>query len=54
LEYEEVIEAGTVCVEGSPRLVRAFPTWFKWSMAAETVRAARRAAMGQPAPSPSP
>jgi DNA-binding HxlR family transcriptional regulator len=49
LEYDEAVEEGTLKVEASPRLMRAFPTWFKWSMAADTVRAARRAAAGGPA-----
>lgn len=44
IEYQEAIDEGTIVVDGSPRLVRAFPGWFKWSLAADAVRAARYAA----------
>ena len=41
IDYHEAIHAERVRVEGTPRLVRAFPDWFAWSPAAGVVRAAR-------------
>lgn len=42
--YDEAIDAYGVRVDGLPRYVRAFPSWFTWSPAAAAVRAARAAA----------
>lgn len=39
ITYREALESG-VHIEGVPRLTRAFPRWFAWSAAADTVRAA--------------
>jgi DNA-binding HxlR family transcriptional regulator len=39
--YDEAVNHYGVRVEGIPRLVRAFPTWFAWSPAAPAVRAVR-------------
>ncbi len=41
IEYGEALREYGVTVEGVPRLVRAFPDWFAWSAAADTVRATR-------------
>ena len=41
INYGEAIHDYGISVEGLPRLVRAFPNWFAWSLAADTVRAAR-------------
>lgn len=41
IQYDEAIDSGGVRVEGIPAMTRAFPTWFRWSAAAEAVRAAR-------------
>ena len=40
ISYPEAITSQGVKVDGMPRLVRAFPKWFKWSPAAPAVRAA--------------
>ncbi len=42
MSYETAIADCDVQVDGIPRYVRAFPTWFAWSPAAEAVRAARK------------
>jgi DNA-binding HxlR family transcriptional regulator len=42
ISYHEAIRDYGVRVEGLPRHVRAFPSWFKWSPAAPTVRAAMK------------
>ena len=41
IDYHEALRAERVRVEGTPRLVRAFPDWFAWSPAASMVRAVR-------------
>lgn len=41
IDYHEAIHSAEVRVEGNPQLVRAFPNWFAWSVAAPAVRAAR-------------
>jgi DNA-binding HxlR family transcriptional regulator len=50
IDYPAAIAGGGVRVEGTPRLVGAFPTWFAWSHAAAAVRAAlaKRGASAQP------
>lgn len=50
ISYHEALESQGVQVEGAPRLVRAFPNWFAWSHAAETVRTARIQQAWQPVP----
>ena len=50
IEYHEAIHSDTIQVEGQPRLVRGFPTWFAWSAAAPAVRAARAKREGRPVP----
>lgn len=39
ISYQEAIREYGVRVDGIPRLVRAFPHWFAWSLAAPEVRA---------------
>jgi DNA-binding HxlR family transcriptional regulator len=41
ISYREALNDYGVRVEGIPRLVRAFPTWFAWSLAADEVGRAR-------------
>jgi DNA-binding HxlR family transcriptional regulator len=41
ISYSQAIHDYGVTVEGLPRLVRAFPSWFSWSAAAPAVRAAQ-------------
>jgi DNA-binding HxlR family transcriptional regulator len=41
ISYDEAINLYGVTVEGVPRFVRAFPDWFAWSHATDTVRAVR-------------
>jgi DNA-binding HxlR family transcriptional regulator len=48
IDYDEAIHDYGVRVEGMPRLVRAFPDWFAWSVAADAVRAARAKRERQP------
>jgi DNA-binding HxlR family transcriptional regulator len=41
LTYTEAVSDYDIRVEASPRLLRAFPDWFAWSVAAPVVRAAQ-------------
>ena len=41
IDYHEALNSDSIQIDGLPRLVRAFPTWFTWSLAAPAVRAAR-------------
>jgi DNA-binding HxlR family transcriptional regulator len=50
IEYQEALASGAILLEGMPRLVRTFPTWFHWSPAAPAVRAARMARKGGASP----
>ncbi len=43
IEFEDAAEGGLIQVDGSPALVRAFPTWLKRSHFASTIRAAMTA-----------
>ena len=43
ISYREAVLNDGVLVEGMPRLVRAFPSWFAWSHAARAVRAVAKA-----------
>ena len=43
IDYEDALNTGQIQVDGLPRLVREFPNWFAWSLAAPAVREARRA-----------
>lgn len=36
--WVHAVEAGAIDISGSPRLVKAFPTWFQWSPFAEPIR----------------
>jgi DNA-binding HxlR family transcriptional regulator len=42
LDYAQALRSGAVEVEGPRTLVRAFPSWMKWSHFAETVRQSGR------------
>lgn len=42
IDYQEAIDQRSIRVEAIPRFVRAFPSWFAWSLAAPAVRQARR------------
>lgn len=39
VEYDEILQSDNLRVDGIPEYVRAFPTWFMWSLAAPAVRA---------------
>ena len=41
IEYSEALAEHGMTVEAIPALVRAFPTWFAWSLAAPAIRAVR-------------
>lgn len=41
MSYREAVENHGLHVDAIPALVRAFPTWFAWSLAAPAVRSAR-------------
>jgi hypothetical protein len=41
IEYDEALRNCDVTVEGIPKLVRDFPNWFLWSLAAPAVRKTR-------------
>lgn len=41
LDYDKVLDTRDLTVTGAPRLTRAFPAWFAWSVAAPVVRAFR-------------
>ena len=43
IDYEDALNTGQIQVDGLPRLVRDFPNWFAWSLAAPAVREARQA-----------
>jgi putative sterol carrier protein len=40
MEFAQAIASRRVTVDGIPALANAFPTWFQYSLAAPTVRAA--------------
>jgi len=42
VELTDAVHEGRVVVDAIPRLTQAFPSWFTYSLAAPTVRAARR------------
>lgn len=42
ITYNEAITDYNVSVDGIPQFIRAFPTWFAWSLAAPAVHAARK------------
>lgn len=44
IDYREALETYGLRVEAVPALIRAFPHWFAWSLAAPAVRAARQRA----------
>jgi hypothetical protein len=46
ISFAEALGCNWVQLDGIPALVRAFPTWFTWSPAAEAVRAAHRHSPG--------
>lgn len=41
IDFNTAIGGDELSIEGIPRYIHDFPTWFAWSPAAETVRAAR-------------
>jgi DNA-binding HxlR family transcriptional regulator len=41
ISYDEALREDGLQVEGLPHVVRAFPNWFAWSVAAEAVKATR-------------
>lgn len=43
IDYEDALDTGQIQVDGPPRLVRALPNWFAWSLAAPAVRQTRQA-----------
>ena len=49
IDYQEAIGSEDIRVDGIPQHVRAFPTWFAWSLAAPAVRAAQTRREARPA-----
>ncbi len=41
MDYADAVSTRLLQLDALPELVRDFPNWFKWSLAAETIRAAR-------------
>jgi DNA-binding HxlR family transcriptional regulator len=41
ISYHEAVDSDAVQIDGAPRLIRAFPSWFQWSAAAAVVYDAR-------------